>query len=127
LGLEICSNAAIILTIVEISKHMLESGHVLKALAALAQATRLEVYRLLVAAGPEGMPAGQLAEKLGVAPASLSFHFKTLYHAGLIESRQEGRFIYYMANFEVMNGMVDYLTENCCGGNAELCKTPRKC
>ncbi len=105
----------------------MESGSVLKALAALAQATRLEVYRLLVAAGPEGMSAGQLAEKLEVAPASLSFHFKTLYHAGLIESQQKGRFIYYRANFEVMNGMVDYLTENCCGGNAELCKTPRKC
>jgi len=105
---------------------MMKSGQVIKALAALAQATRLEVYRELVAAGPEGMAAGQLAEKLGVAPASLSFHFKTLSHAGLIESRQEGRFIYYTANFEVMNGMVDYLTENCCGGNADQCKTSRK-
>ena len=105
---------------------MMKSGQVIKALAALAQATRLEVYRKLVAAGPEGMAAGQLAEKLGVAPASLSFHFKTLSHAGLIESRQEGRFIYYSANFEVMNGMVGYLTENCCGGNADQCKTPGK-
>lgn len=105
---------------------MMKSGQVIKALAALAQATRLEVYRELVAAGPEGMAAGQLAEKLGVAPASLSFHFKTLSHAGLIESRQEGRFIYYTANFEVMNGMVNYLTENCCGGNADQCKTSRK-
>lgn len=104
----------------------MKSGQVIKALAALAQATRLEVYRELVAAGPEGMAAGQLAEKLGVAPASLSFHFKTLSHAGLIESRQEGRFIYYTANFEVMNGMVNYLTENCCGGNADQCKTSRK-
>ncbi len=104
----------------------MKSGQVIKALAALAQATRLEVYRKLVVAGPEGMAAGQLAEKLGVAPASLSFHFKTLSHAGLIESRQEGRFIYYSANFEVMNGMVDYLTENCCGGNAAQCKPSRK-
>ena len=104
----------------------MNSAQVVKALAALAQATRLEVYRLLVAAGPEGMAAGQLAEKLGVAPASLSFHFKTLSHAGLIESRQEGRFIYYSANFEIMNGMVDYLTENCCSGNVAECKTPRK-
>lgn len=105
---------------------MMKSTQVVKALSALAQATRLEVYRRLVAAGPDGMAAGQLSEKLGVSPATLSFHFKILSHAGLIESRQEGRFIYYSANFDVMNGMVDYLTENCCGGNAEQCKTPRK-
>ena len=102
------------------------SEQVVKALAALAQPTRLEVYRLLVAAGPEGMAAGQLAEKLDVAPATLSFHFRTLSHAGLSEGRQDGRFVYYSANFGVMNGMVDYLTENCCGGNAEACKTPGK-
>lgn len=106
----------------------MQSEQVVKALAALAQPTRLEVYRLLVAAGPEGVAAGQLAERLDVAPATLSFHFRTLSHAGLIEGRQEGRFIYYSANFEVMNGMVDYLTENCCGGNADQCRTPgRKC
>jgi len=105
---------------------MMTSEQVVKALAALAQPTRLEVYRLLVAAGPEGMAAGQLAEKLDVAPATLSFHFRTLSHAGLIEGRQDGRFVYYSANFGVMNGMVDYLTENCCGGNAEACKTPGK-
>ena len=104
----------------------MESGQVVKALSALAQATRLEIYRLLVAAGPGGLAAGKLAEGLGAAPASLSFHFKTLSHAGLIESRQEGRFIYYSANFDVMNGMVNYLTENCCGGNADQCKTLRK-
>ena len=102
------------------------SAQVVKALAALAQTTCLEVYRRLVAAGPEGMAAGQLAEKLEASPATLSFHFKTLSHAGLIESRQDGRFVIYSANFEVMNGMVDYLTENCCGGNTEQCKTPRK-
>lgn len=105
---------------------MMKSVLVVKALAALAQSTRLEVYRILVAAGPGGVSAGHLAEKLGIAPASLSFHFKTLSHAGLIESRQDGRFVFYSANFEVMNGMVDYLTENCCGGNTEACKTPRK-
>ena len=105
---------------------MMRPDHVIQALAALAQATRLEIFRLLVVAGAEGMSAGQLAESVGIAPASLSFHFKTLSHAGLIESRQEGRFIYYSANFDVMNGMVDYLTENCCGGNAEQCNTPRK-
>ncbi len=101
-------------------------AEVVKALGALAQATRLEVYRILVAAGPEGMAAGQLAEKLGVAPATLSFHFRTLIHAGLVESRQDGRFVYYSANYSVMNGMVDYLTENCCGGNPDACKTPRR-
>lgn len=92
-----------------------------KALAALAQPTRLALYRLLVARGPEGWSAGQIAEELKVSPANMSFHFKTLSHAGLIENRQEGRFVYYSANFEVMNGMVAYLTENCCGGNPAAC------
>lgn len=105
---------------------MMKPEQIVKALAALAQSTRLEAYRILVAAGPEGLAAGSLAEKIGIAPASLSFHFKTLSHAGLIESRQEGRFIYYSANFEVMNGMVDYLTENCCAGNSESCNIPCK-
>ncbi|MDD4930027.1 MAG: metalloregulator ArsR/SmtB family transcription factor [Gallionella sp.] len=105
----------------------MESTRVVKALAALAQSTRLGVYRLLVAAGPEGIAAGQIAESLGVSPATLSFHFKTLSHAGLIESRQEGRFVFYFANFEVMNDMVAYLTENCCGGNAETCRPATKC
>ncbi|MDD2720269.1 MAG: metalloregulator ArsR/SmtB family transcription factor [Gallionella sp.] len=104
----------------------MDTSQVVEALAALAQPTRLAVYRLLVVAGPEGVAAGQLAEKLNVSPATLSFHFKTLSHAGLIESRQDGRFVYYSANFEVMNGMVGYLTENCCGGNANECKTPGK-
>lgn len=106
---------------------MMESAQVVKALAALAQSTRLGVYRLLVAAGPEGMAAGKIAESLDVSPATLSFHFKTLSHAGLIESRQEGRFVFYFANFEVMNDMVAYLTENCCGGNAEACRPANKC
>lgn len=105
---------------------MIASAQMIKALSALAQPTRLAIYRLLVARGPEGMAAGQIAEKLKVSPATLSFHFKTLSHAGLLESRQDGRFIYYAANFAVMNGMVDYLTENCCGGNADACKVPGK-
>ncbi|MBI3222641.1 MAG: winged helix-turn-helix transcriptional regulator [Nitrosomonadales bacterium] len=99
---------------------------VVKALSALAQPTRLAIYRLLVEGGPEGVAAGQVAEKLKVAPATLSFHFKTLSHAGLVESRQDGRFVFYAANFAVMNGMVDYLTENCCGGNADACTVTRK-
>jgi ArsR family transcriptional regulator len=105
---------------------MMKPVQVVKALSALAQPTRLAVYRLLVEQGPEGMAAGQVAEKLKVSPATLSFHFKTLSHAGLIESRQEGRFIYYAANFAVMNSMVAYLTENCCGGNPDACKPSSK-
>ena len=105
---------------------MMKPAQVVKALSALAQPTRLAVFRLLVERGPEGMAAGQVAEKLKVSPATLSFHFKTLSHAGLIGSRQEGRFIYYAANFAVMNGMVAYLTENCCGGNPEACLPPKK-
>ncbi len=95
---------------------MMKPAQVVKALAALAQTTRLAIFRLLVSAGPEGLAAGQISKKLKVSPATLSFHFKTLSHAGLVESRQDGRFVYYAANFTVMNGMVDYLTENCCGG-----------
>ena len=102
----------------------MKSEQAVKALAALAQPTRLAIYRLLVEAGQAGMAAGLIAERLSVSPATLSFHFKTLSHAELIGSRQEGRFIFYSANFAVMNGMLDYLTENCCGGNIAACKTP---
>lgn len=106
----------------------MKPNQVVKALSALAQPTRLAIYRLLVEHGPEGLAAGQIAERLKVAPATLSFHFRTLSHAGLVESKQDGRFIYYAANFAVMNGMVDYLTENCCGGNADACRVPgQKC
>jgi len=105
---------------------MMKPAQVVKALAALAQPTRLAIYRLLVARGPEGMAAGQVAAKLKVSPATLSFHFKTLSHAGLLDSRQDGRFVYYTANFTVMNGMVAYLTENCCGGNPDACKPARQ-
>lgn len=118
----------IILMLVEIWKYnMMKSPQVVKALSALAQPTRLAIFRLLVVAGPEGEAAGQVADKLKIAPATLSFHFKALSHAGLIESRQEGRFIYYVANFVVMNGMVNYLTENCCGGNESACAPDKKC
>lgn len=95
----------------------MDSAHVVIALAALAQPTRLAVYRLLVVCGKAGMAAGSIAEKLAVSPATLSFHFKALNHAGLIDSRQEGRFVYYTANFAVMNEMLAYLTENCCTGD----------
>jgi DNA-binding transcriptional ArsR family regulator len=86
-----------------------------RSLAALAQESRLEVFRLLVQAGPEGWPAGEIAERLGIPASTLSFHVKALSHAGLIESRQHGRFIYYSANFTAMNGLLVFLGENCCG------------
>jgi DNA-binding transcriptional ArsR family regulator len=87
-------------------------------LAALAQESRLAIFRLLVQKGPEGLCAGDIAEKIGVPPATLSFHLKELSHAGLLQSRQEGRFIYYAPDFDAMNGLVSYLTENCCGGQS---------
>lgn len=105
---------------------MMNSAQAVNALSALAQPTRLAIYRLLVTSGPEGMAAGQVAEQLKVSPANLSFHFKTLSHAGLVESRQDGRFVYYAANFSAMSSMVAYLTENCCGGNPDTCKPNRK-
>lgn len=85
-------------------------------LAALAQDTRLAIYRLLVQQGPAGLPVGQIGARLGVAPATLSFHLKELSRAGLIAARQESRFIYYSANFAAMNALLGFLTENCCRG-----------
>ena len=86
------------------------------ALSALAQASRLEVFRLLVQAGPTGKAAGDIAHALAIPPATLSFHLKALAHAGLVDSRQEGRYVIYQARFQTMNALLDYLTENCCGG-----------
>ncbi len=94
----------------------METSNVIGALAALAQETRLAVYRLLVEHAPEGLPAGQIAERLGIPPPSLSFHLKELSRAGLIASRQEGRFVWYRADLDAMTGLVGYLTENCCRG-----------
>lgn len=91
-----------------------------RSLAALAQDSRLEVFRLLVQAGPEGLAAGEIAEQLGLPASTLSFHVKALSQAGLIESRQESRFIFYSARFTVMNDLIAFLGENCCGGRACL-------
>ncbi len=95
----------------------METKDAVTALAALAQASRLAVFRILVQAGPAGLPAGRVAELAGIAPSSLSFHLKELSHAGLAESRQEGRFVIYTARYETMNALLGYLTDNCCGGN----------
>jgi ArsR family transcriptional regulator len=94
----------------------MEKKKALMALAGLSQVSRLDIFRLLVEHGPEGMPAGVIAERLGMANATLSFHLKELSQAGLVRGRQAGRFIYYSANFTTVNGLVDYLTENCCQG-----------
>ena len=92
----------------------MEAISAVRALAALAQDTRLSVFRVLVQQGPSGMAAGELAQQLAIAPATLSFHLKELSHAGLVASRQEGRFNFYSANFDAMNELLAYLTENCC-------------
>jgi DNA-binding transcriptional ArsR family regulator len=94
----------------------METYKVVEALSALAQDTRLAVYRLLVERGPQGLAAGAIGEKLDLPPATLSFHLAHLARAGLLRSRQEGRFVFYSADFENMNRLVGYLTENCCGG-----------
>ena len=95
---------------------MMNTQAVLAALAAIAQESRLAIFRLLVQAGPDGMAASRIAEQLDIAPSSLSFHLKELTHAKLISSRSEGRFVIYSADIAVMNGLIGYLTENCCGG-----------
>ena|SRR3569832_1314789 len=94
----------------------MEKTDAVAALAALAQDNRLEVFRLLVQAGPEGKPAGAIAEALELAPNTLTFHFDRLRSAGLVTVRREGRSMIYAAQFEQMNALLGFLTDNCCGG-----------
>jgi len=105
----------------------MEKSDAVAALAALAQDNRLDVFRLLVQAGPEGMAAGAVAEALDLAPNTLTFHFDRLRVAGLITVRRDGRSMIYAARFEVMNDLLAYLTENCCGGAPEKCGPATAC
>ena len=104
----------------------MKSDQAVTALAALAQPTRLAIFRLLVEAGEEGLVVGSIGKTVGVAPTTLSFHLKTLAHAGLVKAQQQGRFIFYSASFDTMFGLIDYLTEDCCGGNLAACKPAGK-
>jgi ArsR family transcriptional regulator, arsenate/arsenite/antimonite-responsive transcriptional repressor len=94
----------------------MDTKSVVSALAALAQESRLAIFRVLVQAGPEGLAAGKIGDTTNIAPSSLSFHLKELLHADLIDSRQDGRFIIYSARYATMDTLIGYLTENCCGG-----------
>ncbi|HVA78403.1 MAG TPA: metalloregulator ArsR/SmtB family transcription factor [Candidatus Binataceae bacterium] len=99
----------------------MERTHAIAALGALAQESRLDIFRLLVQEGPGGMAAGQIGVRLKLAPPTLSFHLNQLRFAGLVAYRRQSRSIVYSANFQVMNELLGYLTENCCGGRPEIC------
>ena len=97
------------------------------ALGALAQASRLEVFRLLVRRGPAGLAAGEISERVGVPPTTLSFHLSQLSHAGLVTSRREGRSILYAADYGGMQGLMGFLTDNCCQeGGCAPSPTPKR-
>jgi ArsR family transcriptional regulator len=105
----------------------MKTQNAVAALAALAQDNRLDVFRLLVQAGPDGMPAGRVAEALELAPNTLTFHFDRLRLAGLVTVRREGRSMIYAARFETMNDLLAFLTENCCQGAPEACAPAAVC
>jgi DNA-binding transcriptional ArsR family regulator len=106
-------------------RRKMEKHDAVAALSALAQEHRLEVYRLLVQVRPAGMAAGQVAAALGIAPNSLTFHLDRLRHAGLVSVARQGRSLIYAARYETMNNLLGYLTDNCCGGQRELCSPKR--
>jgi ArsR family transcriptional regulator len=97
---------------------------IIEALGALAHEHRLAIYRLLVQRGPDGLAAGAIGDRVGLVPSSLTFHLQNLQRAGLIAQRRESRQLIYSADFGVMNGLVGYLTENCCGNSGTDC-SPR--
>jgi DNA-binding transcriptional ArsR family regulator len=105
----------------------MKNSDAVAALAALAQDNRLDVFRLLVQAGPDGMAAGSVAAALNLAPNTLTFHFDRLRQAGLVTVRRDGRSMIYAARFETMNALLGFLTENCCGGAPEKCAPAAAC
>jgi ArsR family transcriptional regulator, arsenate/arsenite/antimonite-responsive transcriptional repressor len=104
----------------------MEKSDAVAALAALAQDNRLDVYRVLVQAGQEGMSAGAVADAVQLAPNTLSFHFDRLRVAGLVTVRREGRSMIYAARYEAMNGLIAFLTENCCRGSSGSCRPSKR-
>jgi ArsR family transcriptional regulator, arsenate/arsenite/antimonite-responsive transcriptional repressor len=102
----------------------MDKADVVAALAALAQEHRLEIYRLLVQAGPGGMAAGEVANGVGIPPNTLSFHLDRLRHAGLVTFVRQGRSLIYAARYDTMNSLIGYLTENCCGGGKRELRKP---
>jgi ArsR family transcriptional regulator len=104
----------------------METLDAVEALSALSQESRLQVYRLLVEAGPEGMQAGQIAAALDLPPNTLTFHFDRLRHAALVTVRRDGRSMIYAARFDTMNDLLGYLSKNCCGGDAQKCAPKNK-
>ncbi len=102
----------------------MEKKAALAALDALAQESRLDIFRLLVQAGPDGLPAGQIGEQLGLPSATLSFHLNQLRQADLVTFRREGRSLIYSTVYPTMNALMGYLTENCCRGNNAACVVP---
>lgn len=102
----------------------MEKTDAIASLSALAHETRLDIYRLLVEAGPAGLPAGVIADRIELAGPTLSFHLNHLKHAGLVAFKREGRSLIYTADYGQMNGLVAYLTENCCQGDAAACGVP---
>jgi ArsR family transcriptional regulator, arsenate/arsenite/antimonite-responsive transcriptional repressor len=101
----------------------MEMKRVIEALGALAHEYRLGIYRLLVEQGPDGLSAGAIGETVGLAPSSLTFHLQNLHRAGLIVQRRESRSLIYSVDFDAMNDLVGYLTENCCAGSGGACAT----
>ncbi|HEV3176714.1 MAG TPA: metalloregulator ArsR/SmtB family transcription factor [Stellaceae bacterium] len=99
----------------------MDTGSAISSLSALAQETRLAIFRMLVEAGAEGLAAGVIAERLAIPASSLSFHLTELHRAGLVAQRRESRSLIYSANYRAMSALVGYLTENCCGGNPAAC------
>src|SRR3546814_5428215 len=98
----------------------MDDRHALASFAALSQETRLQVVRTLVVAGPDGLAAGSIAERMGVSPSNLSFHLKELEHAGLISQRRESRFIVYSASYDALAALVKFLMEDCCSGHPDI-------